>query len=179
MATIPTLGSFDFSKLDLTKLDLSKLDFSKIDFSKLDPSKLDLSKIDLSSFEIAGIDTDKVLGILRDAAYVVIGFGVLTVQQVQVRRRDLVKQLNDQAVVKQLGLGKDQVDELVKGLETRLSSLDERLDQLETKLDTAVESILDAVGDKLPEQAGAFLGQAHEVAKAARKQVRGLLVSAA
>jgi hypothetical protein len=169
MASIPTFPSIDFSKLDLSKLDLSKLDLSK----------LDLSKLDLSKFEIAGVDTDKVLGVLRDAAYVVIGFGVLTVQQVQVRRRELVNNMSDQAVVKQLGLGKEQVEELVKGLESRLGQLDERLDRLESKLDTAVEGFLDTVGDKLPEQAGAFLGQAHEVAKAARKQVRGLLVSAA
>jgi hypothetical protein len=164
MASIPTFPSIDLSKLDLSKLDLSKLD---------------LSKLDLSKFEIAGVDTDKVLGVLRDAAYVVIGFGVLTVQQVQVRRRELVNNVSDQAVVKQLGLGKEQVEELVKGLESRLGQLDERLDRLESKLDTAVEGFLDTVGDKLPEQAGAFLGQAHEVAKAARKQVRGLLVSAA
>jgi hypothetical protein len=169
MASIPTFPSIDFSKLDLSKLDLSKLDLSK----------LDLSKLDLSKFEIAGVDTDKVLGVLRDAAYVVIGFGVLTVQQVQVRRRELVNNVSEQAVVKQLGLGKEQVEELVKGLESRLGQLDERLDRLESKLDTAVEGFLDTVGDKLPEQAGAFLGQAHEVAKAARKQVRGLLVSAA
>ena len=164
MASIPTFPSIDLSKLDLSKLDLSKLD---------------LSKLDLSKFEIAGVDTDKVLGVLRDAAYVVIGFGVLTVQQVQVRRRELVNNVSDQAVVKQLGLGKEQVEELVKGLESRLGQLDERLDRLESKLDGAVEGFLDTVGDKLPEQAGAFLGQAHEVAKAARKQVRGLLVSAA
>ena len=164
MASIPTFPSIDLSKLDLSKLDLSKID---------------LSKIDLSKFEIAGVDTDKILGVLRDAAYVVIGFGVLTVQQVQVRRRDLVNNVSDQAVVKQLGLGKEQVEELVKGLESRLGQLDERLDRLESKLDSAVEGFLDTVGDKLPEQAGAFLGQAHEVAKAARKQVRGLLVSAA
>jgi hypothetical protein len=170
MASIPTFPSVDFSKLDL-----SKLDFSKLDFSKLDLSKLDLSKLDLSKLEIAGIDTDKVLGVLRDAAYVVIGFGVLTVQQVQVRRRDLVGSISEQAVVKQLGLGKEQVEELVKSLETRMSQLDERLDQIEGKLDTAVEQL----GDRLPDQAGALLGQAHEVAKAARKQMRGLLVSAA
>lgn len=164
MASIPTFPSIDLSKLDLSKIDLSKLD---------------LSKIDLSKFEIAGVDTEKILGVLRDAAYVVIGFGVLTVQQVQVRRRELVTNVADQAVVKQLGLGKEQVEELVKGLESRLGQLDERLDRLESKLDTAVEGFLDTVGDKLPEQAGAFLGQAHEVAKAARKQVRGLLVNAA
>ncbi len=149
--------------------------FTSIDFSKLDLSRLDLSKLDLSKLEIAGIDADKVLGVIRDAAYVVVGFGVLTIQQVQVRRRDLVRTLSDQSVVKQLGIGKDQVEELVKSLEGRMSQLDGRLDELETKLDSAVGNL----GDKLPEQAGAFLGQAHEIARAARKQVRGLLVNAA
>ena len=124
--------------------------FPSIDLSQLDLSKIDLSKIDLSKLQVAGIDTDKVLGVLRDAAYVVIGFGVLTVQQVQVRRRELTAKLSEHEVTKQLGLGKDQVDELVK-----------------------------ALGERLPEQAGTILGQAHEVAKAARKQVRGLLVNAA
>lgn len=149
--------------------------FPSIDLSQLDLSKIDLSKIDLSKLQVAGIDTDKVLGVLRDAAYVVIGFGVLTVQQVQVRRRELTAKLSEHEVTKQLGLGKDQVDELVKALETRFGQLDTRLDQLEGKLDQAVE----ALGERLPEQAGTILGQAHEVAKAARKQVRGLLVSAA
>jgi hypothetical protein len=151
------------------------IDLSKLDFSKLDLSKLDLSKLDLSKLEVAGIDTDKLLGVLRDAAYVVIGFGVLTVQQAQVRRRELTAKLADHEVTTQLGLGKEQVDDLVKALEARVGQLDTRLDQLEGKIDQAVE----ALGDRLPEQAGQLLGQAHEVAKAARKQVRGLLVNAA
>lgn len=163
MASFPTFPSIDLSKFDLSKLDLSKLDLSKLDLSGL------------PRIDVPGVDTDKVLGLLRDAAYVVIGFGVLTVQQAQVRRRELVDKLGTQPVVQQLGLGKEQVEELVKHLETRVSQLDERFDQLEGKIDAAV----DALGERLPEQAGVFLGQAHEVAKAARKQVRGLLVSAA
>lgn len=176
MASIPAFPSIDLSKLDLSKLDLSKLDITKLDLSKLDITKLDLSglpRVDVPG--LPGVDTDKVLGLMRDAAYVVIGLGVLGVQQAQVRRRELVDRLGDQPVVQQLGLGKDQVEELVKGLEARFSQLDERLDQLEGKIDAAV----DALGERLPEQAGAFLGQAHEVAKAARKQMRGLLINAA
>ena len=169
MASFPTFPSFDLSSFDLSKIDLSKFD---------------LSKFDLSKFEVAGIDTDKVLGVLRDAAYVAIGFGVLTVQQAQVRRRELSKQLDRQRSqfdqqLSQLGLSKEQVDDVVKQLEARFGQLDQRLDTLESKLDTAIESVLDTVGERLPEQAGALLGQAHEVAKAARKQMRGLLVSAA
>lgn len=158
MASIPTFPSIDLSKFDLSKLDVTKLDLSS-----------------LPRIDVPGVDTDKVLGVLRDAAYVVIGFGVLSVQQVQVRRRELVDRLGAQPVVQQLGLGKEQLEEMVKGLEARFSQLDDRLDQLEGKIDAAV----DALGERLPEQAGAFLGQAHEVAKAARKQVRGLLVNAA
>ena len=115
------------------------------------------------------------LGVLRDAVYVMIGFGVLTVQQAQVRRRELAARISARPAATQLGLGKEQVEELLKTLEGRLGGLDERFDQLEGKLDAAV----DALGERLPDQAGALLGQAHEVAKAARKQVRGLLVSAA
>ncbi|CAB4549504.1 MAG: hypothetical protein F2534_05085 [Actinobacteria bacterium] len=151
--------------------------FPSIDLSKLDLSKLDLSKLDLSRFEVAGVDTDKVLGLVRDAAYVVIGFGVLSVQQVQVRRRELRATLEQRAA--RLGIAKDQLDDVISQIETRLGELDQRLEGIETKLDEAVESAIDAMGERLPEQAGALLGQAHEAAKAARKQVRGLLVSAA
>jgi len=99
MASFPSFPTFP--SIDLSAFDLSKIDLSKID----------LSKIDLSRIEVAGLDTDKVLGVLRDAAYVAIGFGVLTVQQVQVRRRELTTQL------RQLGVGMEQVDDVVKQLE--------------------------------------------------------------
>ncbi len=172
MATFP---SVDLTKLDLTKLDLTKLDLTKLDLTKLDLTKLDLTKLDLPKLDLPGVDTDRVLGVLRDAVYVMIGFGVLTVQQAQVRRRELAARISARPAATQLGLGKEQVEELLKTLEGRLGGLDERFDQLEGKLDAAV----DALGERLPDQAGALLGQAHEVAKAARKQVRGLLVSAA
>lgn len=107
-------------------------------FPSLNFSKLDLSALDLSKLDIPGVDTDKVLAALRDAAYVTIGFGVLAVQQAQVRRRETVAALS-------------------------------------TRVDAAVEQF----EARLPEQAGALVGQAHELAKAARKQVRGLIASAA
>jgi hypothetical protein len=47
--------------------------------------------IDLSDFDVtklAGLD-EKVVDVLRDAAYVTVGFGVLAVQKAQVRRREL------------------------------------------------------------------------------------------
>ncbi len=110
-----------------------------------------------SSHTSATFDTtaDKVAGFVRDAVYVMIGAGVLTVQQLQVRRRELSGSF--------------------PGLEATLGQLDERLTAVEAKLDAAVE----AVEQRLPEQAGVLLGQAHDVAKAARQQLRGLVRNAA
>lgn len=165
MATIPTFPSIDLSKLDLSKLDLPKIDLSKFD----------RGAIKLPSFDRTAIDTDKVVALIRDAAYVVIGFGVLTIQQAQVRRRELLADLNEHPIVTQLGATRTQIEELVASLEARFGALETRLDAFEASLDSAVEQL----GSKLPEQASAMLGQAHDVAKTARKQVRGLIRSAA
>lgn len=143
-------------------------------FPRFDPTNLDLSRLDLS-----GLDTERARALLRDAGYVAIGLGVLTFQQAQVRRRELAASLDrfldESSVARQLGLSKDQVDRITSSitgtLGEQLDQLSGRLDTIEAKLDTAVEQ-LEA---KLPEQAGAVVGQAHELAKAARSQVRGLL----
>ena len=89
MTSVPNLPKIDLSKLDVSKLDLSKLDVSKLDLSKLDLSKLDLTAIRQSLPDLPSVDTDQVVEVLRDAAYITIGFGVITVQQAQVRRREL------------------------------------------------------------------------------------------
>jgi hypothetical protein len=150
------------------------IDFSSLDFSKLDLSRLDISKINFPNAQTEELAT-KVAGILRDAAYVVIGFGVLTVQQVQVRRRELADTLTDNPAVTQLGVTRAQIEDLIANLEARASKLDEKFDAFEVRLDSAV----DATVQRLPEQAAALMGQAHEIAKAARKHVRGLIRSAA
>jgi ABC-type transporter Mla subunit MlaD len=129
---------------------------------------VDLSKLDVSA--LPNLPTDKVVAALRDAAYVVIGFGVLTFQQAQVRRRELVDALSSQ-----FGAGKEQIDDVVRTIEQQVAGLDARFDQLESKLD----SVVTGIEARLPEQAGALLSQAHGLAKTARQQVRGLLTSAA
>jgi hypothetical protein len=106
-------------------LDLSKFDLSKFDLSKFDLSKIDLSKIDLP--ELPGVDADRVRETLRDAAYITIGFGVLGVQQAQVRRRELVSFLSER-----LGASRTQVEEFVDSLE---------LGQYASQLQTAVETL--------------------------------------
>jgi hypothetical protein len=172
MAKIPSFPSIDLSKLDLSKLDLSKLDLTKVGLPKIDTAKL-------RELNIAGIDGEKVIGLLRDAVYVVIGAGVLTVQQLQVRRRELTERLGANPVVKQLGLSKEQLDDVVRGVEARMAAFDERMGEIEQKYDARVEALLSQLEGRLPEQAGAMLGQAHGLAKATRKQVRGLIRNAA
>lgn len=132
-------------------------DFPSIDFSGLDAGKL------------ADLD-DKLVAALRDAAYITIGFGVLAVQQAQVRRREVVK-----ALAHRFGSSRAQLDEVLADIEAQLSKLDERFDAIDGKLDAAVEKF----EERLPDQAAALVGQAHDLAKAARRQVRGLIRTAA
>lgn len=128
---------------------------------------IDLSALDAG--KLAGLD-DTLVAAVRDAAYITIGFGVLAVQQAQVRRREIV-----QALANRFGTGRTQIEEMLTGIEARLTTLDGHLDALDAKLDTAVGKI----EGRLPDQAAAVVGQAHDLAKAARKQVRGLLRNAA
>lgn len=131
--------------------------FPNIDFSGLDAGKL------------ADLD-DKLVAALRDAAYITIGFGVLAFQQAQVRRREIVQALADR-----FGTSRTQMDEVLANMEAQISKLDERFDAIDGKLDAAVEKF----EERLPDQAAALVGQAHDLAKAARKQVRGLIRTAA
>jgi hypothetical protein len=46
----------------------------------------------LLNFDLPGIEVDRLAAVAKDAAYVAVGFGVLTVQRAQVRRRELTAQ---------------------------------------------------------------------------------------
>lgn len=73
---MPAFPSFDLSNLDLSNLDLALPDIK-------------LPDIKLPGVTVPDVDTERLVGLARDAAYVGIGFGVLAVQQTQVRRREL------------------------------------------------------------------------------------------
>jgi hypothetical protein len=146
--------------------------FPAIDLSRLDLGKL--RELDLPTIDLPGIDGDKLATALRDAAYITVGFGVLAIQQAQVRRREIVSSLSER-----FGTSRPQMDDLLKGAEARLRELDERLVAFEAKIDARVDTAIEQLEGKLPQQATALLGQAHEAAKAARKQVRGFIRSAA
>lgn len=74
---------------------------------------------------------------LKDAAYVVIGFGVLSFQRAQVRRQELRKQLRDsrKSVVALAG----QLDGYVAPVRLQLES---RLDSVEETLPPAVQDLV-------------------------------------
>jgi hypothetical protein len=152
MFKLPDFPSIDFSKLDVDAL-------RNVDFSKFVPN------VDLAAF-----DGDKLTAAVRDAAYVTIGLGVLAVQQAQVARREFV-----QTISERFGESKTYVESLLSAFEANLAQFDERANAAEVRVDTVV----DKIGDILPEQAGALLGQARDFTRVAGQQVRGLIRSAA
>jgi hypothetical protein len=91
---------------------------------------------------------------LRDATYVAIGMGVMTFQKSQVRRVELTKQFEAQRkqVEAQAVEAKDQLGKLVKGVEERWEPV---LKQLETRLDELEK--------RLPEQAATAMKQVRAV----------------
>lgn len=60
-------------------------------WSPLDPTRVDLTDFDVP--RIAGRVADRVTDLAKDATYVTVGLGVLTVQRIQVRRREIERSL--------------------------------------------------------------------------------------
>src|SRR6478735_3807849 len=112
-------------------------------------------------------DVHKLVEAVRDAAYTIVGFGVLAVQRAQVQRREFAETISAR-----FGTNRKQVEELIASFEGRIIKFDEAI---EARIDEAVKTI----GPKLPEQAETVLNQVHSVAKSARQQVRSLLSTAA
>lgn len=84
---MPTFPSLDLTSFDLTKIDWAKFDPRNVDFPAFDLPEFDLSRFD--SIDLPEVDTERVKGLARDAAFVGLGLGVLAVQQAQVRRREV------------------------------------------------------------------------------------------
>jgi prophage DNA circulation protein len=101
---------------------------------------------------------------LQDAFYATVGAGVLTVQHLDGIRRQVTEQLSDRFGT-QLDAGKDQVAQLVQAVEEQLRSVDDRVKVLEGQIDT----LLDSVQGRLPEQAGEALARARKVSADARR----------
>jgi hypothetical protein len=89
------LTNFDVTKFDLSKFDLSKLDLSKFDLSKFDVTKLNLPKVDLPKVDLPKVDTAKVLSVVRDAGYIVVGLGATLVERAQTHSETFAAAVND------------------------------------------------------------------------------------
>ena len=150
MVTMPNLDNF-LSKINATINDKVKLaTFPSVDISGLDVSRL-------------AETNEKLVAAVRDAAYVTVGFGVLAVQQAQVRRREMVR-----GIAERFGTSKAQVEQMLSKFESQFAKFDARVVAMESKIDSAVEKI----EDRLPQQAATVVGQAHGLVKVARQQVR-------
>jgi cob(I)alamin adenosyltransferase len=172
MATTPTKRT---AAKTTTKAAPKSASTAGIKFPKM-PKMPTAPAIDLSGLDatkLADLD-EKVVAAARDAAYITIGFGVLAAQKAQVRRRELGKQMSEKMHSVKFEVPTPNVDDVKHTVESQITKLEARLDALEATLDKAVDSF----EQRLPDQAATLVGQAHDMAKTARKQVRGLVRSA-
>jgi len=114
--------------------------------------------------------TDEITKTARDAAYVVVGLGVLGYQRAQVRRNELQKRFADPRTQIQGRLGdvRGEVTKRVKGVDDALEHVISR-----------IETTLVPFEDRLPEPARDLVKQAHTQAREVRGQLRKLIAQAA
>lgn len=93
--SLPKLPKIDLPKVNFPKVDLPKIDLPKVNLPKIDLPKvpalhsLDLTNVDLRK-NVESVLANPVVKQARDAGYTAVGFVVLGVQKVQVRRRELI-----------------------------------------------------------------------------------------
>jgi len=114
--------------------------------------------------------TDEITRTARDAAYVVVGLGVLGFQKAQVRRQELQKRLAEPRTVFEERLG-----DVRGGLTRRAKDVDETVEQVIGR----IEASLGPIEERLPVPARDLVKQAHVQAREARQQLRKLLSTAA
>jgi uncharacterized membrane-anchored protein YhcB (DUF1043 family) len=111
---------------------------------------------------------------LKDAAYVVIGLGVIATQKVNVRRQELRKQLETQR--KQLETQAATARELV---EAQAADARSQLLKLAEGIEQRIEPLVDQVEERLPAQAAKLFKDARGQAKEARDTAKARLAPAA
>jgi hypothetical protein len=113
--------------------------------------------------------TNEAANLARDAAYVAVGFGVLTLQRAQVRRVELSKRLSRDVAA----------DPRVEGMVTQLTKQVHHLDELVERAVQFVESSLEPIEEQLPAPARDLAKRAHTQAREVRTQIRSRVVPAA
>lgn len=129
---------------------------------------------------------------LKDAAYVTIGMGVIAFQKAQVARNDLTRQLDGESarvqaqVADVLRVVEAQVEEACGTFEAQLQVTQNQLHRLARDADgrlgpvaQEVESRLDEIEARLPEQVQGLVRQARQATRDAGDQLRSLLGNAA
>ncbi|MDR3650635.1 MAG: hypothetical protein P4L20_16205 [Acidimicrobiales bacterium] len=114
--------------------------------------------------------TDEITKTARDAAYVVVGLGVLGFQRAQVRRQELQKRLFEPRSPIQGHLG-----DVRGGVTKRVKDVDEAVEQVIGR----IEATLVPIEDRLPVPARDLVKQAHAQAREVRQQLRKLILQAA
>ncbi|HEX7168029.1 MAG TPA: hypothetical protein VF230_13710 [Acidimicrobiales bacterium] len=99
---------------------------------------------------------------LKDAAYVAAGFGVIAFQKAQVRRREITEQFETQTA----------------DLRTQFAKVADEVEERIEPLVGAVETSLDQLEERLPDQAREALKSARSAAKEAQSVLRSRLVPA-
>jgi hypothetical protein len=113
--------------------------------------------------------TDEITKTARDAAYVVVGLGVLGFQRAQVRRQELQKRLTHASVVPgHLGDVRGEVTKRVKDV-----------DEVVEHVIVRIEATLAPIEERLPLPARDLAKQAHAQAREVRQQLRKLIGQAA
>ena len=112
--------------------------------------------------------------ILKDAAYVGVGFSVLAFQRTQVRRQELLKQLDAQLGDAREGVTKlsETVEDRVKVLEERLEDVQDQVEHVLDQVEDNVERLLDEIAGRLPEQAADAFAGARAAARDVTAQLR-------
>lgn len=109
---------------------------------------------------LVGVDDPRDL--LKEAGYVAVGLGLITVQRAQVRRRELAERFGDAG---------EQLERLSGVVEDRRRMLEERVESLGLQVDRGYEH----VRARLPETALDVLGVAVGTARGAGAQLLDLL----
>ena len=93
----PTFTSIDLSNFDLSNIEMPKFEMPKFNVPKVAMPKVAMPKVAMPKVNVPTIDGGAVTSVAKDAAYIAIGLAVLTIQKVQVQRRELTKSIRAQA----------------------------------------------------------------------------------
>ncbi len=90
------LSNFDLSKIELPKIELPKFEKPTFEMPKFEMPKFGMPRVDVPKVEIPKFDSAAVTNVAKDAVYIAIGLTVLTIQKLQVQRRELTKSVRTQ-----------------------------------------------------------------------------------